>query len=282
VATDTPTATSTGPQIVLDPATVQAGTDTGVVVTGSGFSPGEQVNVDYIASLTDGGSTDESVDTNALDDGTIVVGYLPIPANIAPATYFVVAVGNTSGAFATANLNVIEAGAHTPTDTPTGTPVASLTATESTGESPAGTPTMTATPEISPVATPTATEVVPPITFNVEAVKVGYGSSKPANVMHRASLSRATIGHHVKLIVFGKLSDIVEAAQMAVGFRVTEGRTTVYFDKVKETVSASDDGKDLAWSQLFTAKKKGSYLFTGTLFVGSHHRHKQVSFSAVL
>jgi hypothetical protein len=279
-ATVTPTATAvatstfTTAEISASPNPVQAGDPSGVDVSGSGFAPGEQVNVGYTPTLTDGTIANLNVTTTALSTGAILVGFLPVPANVLPGTYTITAIGSTSNIFATTNLQITAApgtGA-TPTDTPVPSPTPTASA--------ALTTTITPTPEAGPAATPTSTEVAPPtITFKVNGVKVGYGSSKLANMLHKASLSHITVGQKVKLIVYGSVSGLVGSEPVSIGFRVTDGSDTVYFKKPSDTLGPSDNGAQLGWWQFYKPASKGEERLTGTLFVNGNHRHKQIYFA---
>jgi hypothetical protein len=281
-----PTNTFTPPAITAAPNPVQAGDPDGVSVTGGGFSPGEPVNVGYTPNLTGGGSINENVTTIAASDGTINLAYLPVPAVVAPGTYTVTAVGGNSFLVASTNLQVTAAATVTPT--PTNTPVSSATPTSTRVPSPTPTgtitititPTPTATPVISGTVTPTATEVaIPTITFKVVGVKVGYGSSKLGNMLHKASLSHIKVGQKIKLIVYGVLTGLVAPESIEIGFRVTQGANTVFFTKVPDTIAVTDDGAELGWYEFYKPSAKGEQRLTGTLFVGGHHRHKQIYFA---
>jgi hypothetical protein len=254
--------TEAAASISVAPNPVQAGDPDGVSVTGTGFAPGESVNVGYTPSLTGGGSTNVDVTTTAQNNGTILVGYLPVPADAVPDTYAVSAVGFTSGSFATATLQITAAGVATPTDTPV----------------PAPTPTLT--PVLQAVPTPTATAVaIPVISFTVQAVKIGYGSSKLASMLERVSVAHVKVGQKVKLIVYATVSGIVVPEKVSVGFRVTQGAETLFHASVPDTLTSSDSGAQLGWWQFYRPPTRGEQRLTGTLFVGVRHRHKQIYFA---
>jgi hypothetical protein len=133
---------------------------------------------------------------------------------------------------------------------------------------------------VAPTPTGTATAVSSSaFTFAVEAAKIGYASSDPTKVFHRPSLSRIKVGQRVKLILYAKLSGIGADASVSVGFRVTEKGKTILLTRGTHAVTPADNGQDLDWTHYFTPRTAGSFTFAGTLFVGSHHRHKSISFS---
>jgi hypothetical protein len=110
-------------------------------------------------------------------------------------------------------------------------------------------------------------------------VKVGYGSSRPANVLHKKSLSKTPVNRKVKLIVYCIFSGVTNLMHVDVGFRVTWGLRTVFFLKDIQIVTPADNGHDLAWYSYYTPNHPGGRTLTGTVFVGTKHQHKAVTFS---
>jgi hypothetical protein len=188
----------------------------------------------------------------------------------------------TSVGTATATATVI------PGSTATATTIAGSTSTSTPVPSPTNTaaavPTNTATPSTTGTATPAPTDTstsVPAaqVKFIVEAAKIGYGSSNPAKVFTKTSLSHVKVGEKVKLILYAKLTGLAASESVTIGFRVTSAGKTDLLARGNQTVAPSENGQNLFWSHFFTPSKKGAYTFAGTLFVGSHHRHKTVSFA---
>lgn len=147
--TPTPTATATStasatptPQVAaelqLQPSTEVAGAPASVSATGGGFGRGETVAVGYTVSLQGGGTATEQTTAATFANGTFVVQLPAAPANAVSGIYLVSAVGQSTHAVATAQLNVTRP----PTSTPTPRPTATSTPTAS----PTNTPTATATP----------------------------------------------------------------------------------------------------------------------------------------
>jgi hypothetical protein len=341
-------AQTSGPQIMVDPSSFQAGSINSLTVTGTGFAPGEDLSVGYAATEGGGNGLTETAQPDPVTDSTgAFTTTLPVPSDIDSGTWSVYAIGAanpSSPDFTTAPFEVTSAGGSTDTptavtsDTPTDTPTVAATGTTTVTTTPTNTstptvttvpgstktptgtaaPTNTSTPTAttipgstqtptstatststvvpsvisSPSVTPAPTSTVTPaptdtstsvpasqITFSVEAVKIGYGSANPANVFHKASLAHVKIGEKVKLILFALLMGIQTSESVTISFRVTSAGKTDLFARGTRTISPSENGQNLGWSHFFTPKKRGDYTFAGTIFVGSHHRHKSVNFA---
>jgi hypothetical protein len=319
-------------QITITPNSFAEGSLTSLKVTGTGFDPGSEVDLEAFVATDDlsNPTADEKGKVTAASNGSIEDDTFPVPANISPATYFITAIEPTGGnANFASNTFTVTSDSTTPTDTPTLTgsitptgtptstdtptptvtgtpPTATATPTATTiltptvtntpisivpppppppGGNPTPTPTATATPlptdTPTPSPTPTDTPISPTLEFSVVATKIGYGSSDPSRMLHRASLKHVKLGSKIKLLLYTAVSGIVGPLPITLGFRVTQGGPTVYLEKVDETLTPADDGKTLSWFQFFTPTTKGPYRFHGTLFVGAHHTHKFVDFTAV-
>jgi hypothetical protein len=210
------------------------------------------------------GATDTPTNTPiASASGTTTV--TPSPTNTSTPTPTTVA-----GGTATPTPTTIPGGTATATITATVTPKAQSSATSS--------PTPTSTATVAPTDTPTLT-AVPGISFTVEAVKVAYGSANPTKAFTHGSLSRVKAGQKVKLILYAKLTGIDSVEPVSTGFRVTSAGKTVLLTHSTHAVTPAENGHDLDWTQLYIPRKAGHYTFDGTLFVGSHHRHKSINFA---
>jgi hypothetical protein len=119
------------------------------------------------------------------------------------------------------------------------------------------------------------------ITFSVQQVKIGYASSKLSNMLHRPSLTQVHVGQKAKLYVVATFGPIRSKLAVSLGFRVTSGGRTASFEKVTRTVPPSSRSATLGWSEYFIPRWAGSYSFSGTLFVGSAHQHKALTFQAL-
>src|SRR5579864_3120033 len=116
----------TGAQITVDPSSFAPGDVNSVTVTGSGFTPNQDISVSYIAS-EGGNPTPESASPDPISDSNgAFTTQVPVPTDIDPGNYSVAAIGGTSFDFATATFTVTAPAGST--DTPT--PVASGTVTD--------------------------------------------------------------------------------------------------------------------------------------------------------
>lgn len=131
------------------------------------------------------------------------------------------------------------------------------------------TPTTTATGTAIPTGTPTPTP-----TFFVIAAEIAYGSSNPARLLSRPSLSQIRVHQKVKLIVYVALSAISTRLPAALGMRVTSGSTTVFFRKQAVSLGPSQNGTQPFWLP-WSPTKPGIDRLTGTFFLGG--RDKQAA-----
>src|SRR5450759_2629525 len=89
----------------------------------------------------------------------------------------------------------------------------------------------------------------------------------------RSSLDRVKLGHRVKLLAYVDLSGIGSSPEAMIGYRVTSGPATVFFERKAVTLDPSQNGSRSFWTY-WTPKKMGTDKFTATFFFQGTHRHK--------
>ena len=157
---------------------------------------------------------------------------------------------------------------------PTATPTQTATSTPTVVPTQTSVPTSTATP--TPTRTVTAT--ADRLSFSVLSVKLAYGSARPGNALHHASLGSVRPGQNVKLLMYIRYSGIQGTVPVRVGFRVLRASRTAYFVSTKGALSSADNGGATAYWTMFRPKLSGAYTFNGTIFVEKKHKHKSVTF----
>ncbi len=127
----------------------------------------------------------------------------------------------------------------TPTVVPTQTSVPTSTATQSRTATSTLTvvPTQTSVPASTATPTPTRTVMATAgrLSFSVLSVKLAYGSARPGNALHHASLGSVRLGQNVKLLMYIRYSGIQGTVPVQVGFRVLRASRTAYFVSTKGT-----------------------------------------------
>jgi len=168
----------------------------------------------------------------------------------------------------------------TQTSLPTSTAIATSTPTRTATATPTVVPTQTSVPTstATPTPTPTAMATAGRLSFSVLSVKLAYGSAKPGNGLHRASLGLVRPGQNVKLLMYVRYSGIQGTVPVRVGFRVLRAGRTAYFVSTRATSSSADNGGATAYWTMFRPKLSGAYTFNGTISVETKHKHKSVTF----
>jgi len=138
-------------------------------------------------------------------------------------------------------------------------------------------PTPTLLPTVTPIPSATATSI--PFAFSVRTVKVAYGSANPQKAMSHASLTRVHIGQTVKLLIYATFVGINASMPIRLGFRVIRAGSTSYFKSEGDTLTSTDNGGVTVYWLTFRPTTSGTYAFSGTVFAGSKHQHKSVTFS---
>jgi photosystem II stability/assembly factor-like uncharacterized protein len=152
------------PSLMINPTSGPVGTT--VTASGSGFSPGETVNIDWNAV-----GYDTVASTTADGSGAFSNVTFSVPAYAASGQNYVWAIGQTSGNSAYQFFTVTNA-SPTPTPTPTGTPGQSSSPTAT--PTPGGSPTAIATPTPTPSPGVTWTSLNACFPISVSLYGVGF------------------------------------------------------------------------------------------------------------
>lgn len=143
LGTNTPSLIQSTAELAVTPSSVAAGSATTITVTGAGFSPGEQVTVDFSVPLAGLAPATQQAIGSVTANGTFSTQLSTPPSQTIPGTYLIFALGTTSRRFATAHLTVL----NLPTATPTATAIL-----------PPAPPTIAT---VAPTATPPQLTIVP-------------------------------------------------------------------------------------------------------------------------
>jgi len=104
------------------------------------------------------------------------------------------------------------------TPSPTATLTQTATPTATATRTPAAAPTRTATPTATATSQPEPT--TGPMSFSVLSVKLAYGSAKPKNALHHASLTKVHQGQTIKLLLYVEYRGIEGRIPVRASFRV--------------------------------------------------------------
>lgn len=163
------------------------------------------------------------------------------------------------------------------TPSPTATLTQTATPTATATRTPAAAPTRTATPTATATSQPEPT--TGPMSFSVPSVKLAYGSAKPKNALHHASLTKVRQGQTVKLLLYVEYRGIEGRIPVRASFRVLRAGHTAFFVSSNGTAAATDNGGATAYWTTFRPKELGAYTFNATIFVGTKHKHKSAAFN---